>query len=155
MHPLRIEPDERSAKRNEIPSLDLLTRLEAAHEHMFLCVRLMEGATRCVSPDIEQLTAARLKISQASFVGRALWHSVHGHLQPKVDQRDAETLRKLTEIDLQLFGQSSGHVSSWTVQAILADWGGYQVASKAIRARIIECIEAEQAALYPMLHRYH
>src|SRR4051794_22944452 len=138
MHTARIEPDERPTERSEIPSLDLLTRLEAAHEHMLLCVRFMEGATSCVSPDIEQLTAARLKISQASFVRRALWHRVHGHLQPRVDQRDAETLRKLAEIDLQLFGQSSGHVSSWTVQAILTDWGGYQVASKAIRGRMIE-----------------
>ena len=133
------------------PSSLLLTRLRAAHQEVLACVELMKDVTRSASPDVRQLTSARLKISQASLARRAVWHSIRGLLQPNVRPVDATVLRELTEADLRLFGESSAHISRWTVEAIQADWIGYQDASRRIRGQMVDAIKLEQSLLYPML----
>lgn len=152
MHPVRVAPAERVARPNG-SAHELLVRLQAAHHELLTCIRLMEGLTSSRSPDVEQLTAARFKISHASHARRTVWYSVRELLQPGASPREAQALRKLTEHDRQLFGQSLSHVSSWTVPAILADWKGYQAASRSIRAGMIESVKMERSLLYPMLSR--
>ena len=154
MRPDRVAPTEQLHEGADSSSLHLLARLQAAHQQVLTCMRLMEEVASACSPDVERLTAARLKISQASLARRALWHTIREHLQPKVSPTDFEALRNLAELDRRLFSQSSAHVSTWTVDAMITDWRGYQAASKAIRASMVECIKTEQSVLYPMLHAY-
>jgi hypothetical protein len=57
-------------------------------------------------------------------------------------------------MDSDLGAYSTKHISRWTVAAIQGDWRGYREASRQIRRRMKDCIEAEKRLLYPLLARY-
>lgn len=157
VHSLRVEAAEQTAERPTIPAVDLLARLQAAHHEVLTSVALMERVTSTHVPDVEQLTSARFKASQASCARRALWHTIRKLLLPNVASTDAAALQRLAEMDFRLFEASSAHISQWTVRAILADWAGYQKASRRIRTQMVEAIGAEWSLLYPRLraHSHH
>ena len=136
------------------PSLRLLAELQSAHHELLACVMLMERVTAPAAPDLVQLTSARLKISQASLARRIVWRRIQDFLLCKVRDADGATLRNLTQRDLEQFRRSTEHVGKWTGVAAIADWPGYQAASRLIRGRIVECVRAEQTFLYPLLYRY-
>lgn len=154
MHSLQVGPTQQIVERPISPPADLLVRLGAAHHEVLASVELMERVTSAHVPDIELLTSARLKTSQANLARRALWHTIRKLLLPKVASTDAAALQRLAEMDFRLFEASSAHISRWTVQAILADWPEYQIASRRIRAQMMEAIKAEQSLLYPMLNAH-
>lgn len=136
------------------PALQLLSELQSAHARLLACVTVMEDVTALPKADLVQLTRARLKISQASFARRFVWRRIQEHLLYRVRLADCASLRDLTELDLKQFQRSSAHVSRWTGEAAVADWPGYQAASRAIRAHMLAAIKAERTVLYPMLYRY-
>jgi hypothetical protein len=136
-------------------TLPVLTYLQAAHHELLRCIEVMERVTSAHAPDVQQLTAARLKISQASFARRALSQKIGELLRPRASLAEAAVLRKLTELDRRWFSESSAHVSRWTVRTILADWAGYQTASRNVRAHIMDTIKTERSILYPMLQAHN
>ena len=133
------------------PSMEMLSDLRAAHNQLLICVSEMEHVTSELEPNPLRYTGARLRISQASLARRGLVHRIIKHLSRVVSSADAHALQALEATDAQNARQSTTHVSRWTVDAIQADWAGYQKGSLEIRTRIKEGIKAEQQVLYPLL----
>lgn len=136
------------------PALQLLSELQSAHTQLLASIAVMEDVTALPKADLVQLTRARLKISQASLARRFIWRRIQEHLLCRVRLADCARLRDLTHLDLKQFQRSSAHVSRWTGEAAVADWPGYQAASKAIREHMLAGIKSERTLLYPMLYRY-
>ena len=152
-----VAPLVASAETREDPvdnGLRLLAELQAAHHELLACVLLMERITAAAAPDPVQLTSARFKISQASLARRMVWRRIQDFLLCKVRGGDRATLRDLTQRDLEQFQRSTLHVAKWPRAAVIADWPGYQAASRLIRGRILITVRAEQEFLYPLLYRY-
>jgi hypothetical protein len=135
-------------------STALLTELRAAHCEVLECIAEMERITNGSMPDVTRYTAARFRISKASLERRSLWQGARRHLESKATPTDCKQLERLAAIDLELGSHSADHVRRWTRDAIEGDWAGYREASRKIRHRMRDCIEAEKRILYPLLARY-
>ena len=129
----------------------MLTKLKAAHAELRVAITELETETRRFEPMEASLSAARLKLTRASSRRRML-----------IDQEILPTLRDLppeqkslveelrrTASDIAV--QSSRHIGDWTMRAIVADWQGYRLASKAMRSAMLQRIADESTILYPLL----
>lgn len=136
------------------PSTEMLSNLRAVHQQLLICISDMEQVTSEGAPNPLRYTGARLRISQASLTRRGLFHRISKHLASIVSSADGNALQALDALDSQNARHSTNHVSRWTIEAIQADWAGYQECSLEIRTRMKEGIITEQQVLYPMLQRY-
>lgn len=138
-------------RQHQTRSIELCTHLRAAHAELIRCIDEMERVTLESTPDVARYTMARLRISRASLARRSLWLRAQQHLQGTLDPNRAAQLRELVARDIELGLLSAKHVATWTVAAIRDHWAEYRDASREIRHRMRQCIEAEKQMLYPML----
>ena len=129
----------------------MLTKLKASHAELLEGIAELEAETRRAEPIEATLSAVRLKLTRASSRRKALIeHTILPALcvlTPEDARRVDDLRRDAGEIALE----SSRHIGSWTMRAILADWMGYRRASKAMRATMLRRIAEEKAVLYPLL----
>jgi hypothetical protein len=53
----------------------------------------------------------------------------------------------LEDADMELIRRSCAHVARWNIDAVMCDWAGYRIASKAMREKMTAAIEKERAVL--------
>lgn len=130
---------------------ELLSALDDAHCELLASMTEMGLATSRTEPDPSRYVNLRWKLSRASRARRALVQSIHVELAGCVTPAEAAGLEELQAMDAAMLRATAQHVRTWTVEAINADWRGYCRASKLIRSKMREGIEAEKAILYPLL----
>lgn len=133
----------------------LLMDLHRAHEDVLGGMEELGRLTRDSLPDDQALSSARWKLSQASMRRRLLWARILGHLAPVVDRDANDDLLRLQKLDIELLGASTDHIKKWTIDAIIADWPGYCLASRHMRWKMIARMEEEKRVLYPLLRGRH
>jgi len=129
----------------------VLTELKAIHDH--LREAISELAAVVTQPEMNDaaLTAARLKLTRASRRRRSLIESSIYPLLHDVPAPEATRLEELRLEAARMAVQSSDHIGRWTMRTISADWSGYQRASAAMRASMLNRIEREATIIYPLL----
>lgn len=129
----------------------LLAEMQEAHERLLRAMADLDRLTRGPLPTKKRIIDARWAISRASLARRKLWGDVYAHLLGRVSKEDEADLRRLQEADRALLRSSTGHVSTWRIDAVMQNWPAYCVASNAIRWKMKAAIGAEKRLLYPML----
>ena len=94
-----------------------------------------------------------LQLTESNFARRWLWRSIFEFLVPRVDASQAETLELLQRKDMDLLRRSAKHNEMWTPAAVGADWSAFGPPQCAICSRMLQSIDYEQLALYPLLER--
>ena len=129
----------------------MLTRLKTAHAELLTAIAVLEAETRRPEPAEATLSAARLKLTRASSRRKALIEQTilpaRGGLSPENARRVDDLRRHAAEIALE----STRHIGSWTMHAILADWIGYRRASRLMRTAMLQRVAEESEVLYPLL----
>lgn len=128
----------------------LLSRLRDAHEVLIDAMEALDRITRRPIDPIA-LPAARWRLSAANRARRAVWQDCYHHLLPLVDQATAIALTKMKSRDIEMARASAKHIARWPSHAVKREWPAYCEASRAIRARMLAAIEAEQRMVYPIL----
>ena len=129
----------------------MLTKLKSAHAELLEGIEALGAETRRPEPIEATLSAARLKLTRASSRRKALIeHTIIPSLRA-LSPEDARRVEDLRRSAGEIALESSRHIGSWTMRAILADWMGYRRASKAMRAAMLRRITEEKAVLYPLL----
>ena len=128
----------------------LLSRLRDAHDVLVDAMAELDRITR--QPiDPVALPAARWRLSAANRARRAVWQECYHHLLPLVDHATAIALTKMKSRDIEMARASAAHIARWPSHAVKREWPTYCEASRAIRARMLAAIEAEQRLVYPIL----
>lgn len=134
-------------------SYALLTALQSAHRQIDLAFSEIESVAAAEKADPQRFNAARLRIAQLNLARRRLVNEVCSHLTTLLSAQERDTVRELRRRDEDCFQKVSELVRHWTPNAILSDWSGYCIASRATRAGIVAIVAAEKELLYPFLGR--
>lgn len=129
----------------------MLTRLKTAHAEVLAAIADLEAETQRGEPAEATLSAARLKLTRASSRRKAL---IEHTIIPGLCGLSPENARRVDDLrrhSAEIAVDSSRHIGSWTMQAILADWIGYRRASRIMRAAMLRRIAEESEILYPLL----
>lgn len=145
---------ERDPAQGPTTAAKLLSDLQAAHSGLLAAMSEMERVAQPPPKRVTDVTAARLKMSQASLARRILIDQACDFLRSRVTETDAGALRALGRVRYEYQLHSTTHVSRWSVTQIARDWTGYCAASREIRRRMAQSIESERSILYDMLQRY-
>lgn len=146
-------PAHRSAQEpaGDRRSAQLLERLEQAHATLLAAMDALDRITRLPLADRSRYTAARSRLSDASFARRKLLNECFQHLHPIVEPVTAQALEALSRDNLEALGHSAAHVARWPADAIEREWHAYCRASRDIRARMAAAIEEDRRLLCPIL----
>jgi hypothetical protein len=131
----------------------LLAALQSAHRRIDDAFSEIESVAAAKHADPQRFNAARLRIAQLNLARRRLVNEVCSHLISFLSAEEREAVRELRRRDGDCFQDVSDLVRRWTPDAIISDWGGYCVASRATRAGILAIVAAEKELLYPLLGR--
>lgn len=135
--------------------LSASARLEELHADLLALIAEPEAATVPDSPDRNQLASVRWRLSRASRARTRLIEAVIlPHLRSYAMLAEQDSLRALSAQIAAASTGSSQHVTSWTIDRVLAEWDDYRAASAAIRDAMRRRIAAEKSALQPPLRRY-
>lgn len=129
----------------------MLARLKTAHAELLTAIAELEAETRRPVPVEATLSAARLKLTRASSRRKAL---IEHTILPALHGLSAEDARRIDDLrrrSAEIAVESSRHIGSWTMHAILADWAGYRRASRLMRTAMLQRIAEENEVLYPLL----
>ena len=125
--------------------------LDRAHRDLLHAIENLEQLTEGPLPTRGVVVEARWNISSASLTRRTLWHRILAHFSShKFDDVRAD-IRGLQDCDMRLLHRSSVHVATWSIDAVMADWDAYCVASKHMRDCMKDAIEKERAVLSVLL----
>jgi hypothetical protein len=132
---------------------ELLIDLRAAHGELLTQLSSMEAVQSLPAPKAEQWAYARWKLSRASRTRRSAATACYTAALAGATPQEADAIRALMAQDVPMMERSRTHMETWTPERITADWAGYCVASRAIRASMHERVVAEQRVLVPILER--
>lgn len=114
-------------------SRQMLAELAEVHDELKRLLGTIEVETGRPAPDMVELSAVRLKLTQASRRRAGLVNALvaeHAARLPADARAQLESLRQ----DLQQARFASAeHIGQWTTRAITRDWAGYCAASAKIR----------------------
>lgn len=132
----------------------MLTELKTLHGQIEICIAELEALTVPLVPALNEVAAARLKLTRVSRHRTTL---LEGKIYPLLldgacaaDKASVEALRDTGKRGLL---NSIGHIGRWTLPEIADNWTGYCAASRAMRAAMRKRIEEERAVVYPLLAR--
>ena len=129
----------------------MLSDLKQAHEQLLAGIADLAELIQQDRPDPERLAQVRWRLSRASGARRRLVEQACEQLVAGGGSEVAERLRNLRDTGAEMLSASSRHIGTWTIDQILADWGGYRLASAMMRKSMRARIDAERAILYPLL----
>jgi hypothetical protein len=131
----------------------MLNSLRQAHADVRACIDEMEILTSKSTATQLEYTSARFRISKASMARRSLFNSICAEFRKNAVPSEAEIIDQLSTADRELARRSAEHVKQWSTEAVAADWQGYRLASRQIRARMAMELDAEARLLFPLLER--
>lgn len=131
--------------------LRMLEELQDIHAELREAIAALAEITSQLDPDVEALSAARLRLSRLSRRRRAL---IEYSILPALKDTAAVDKRAISDLTVETAEQSvrsSEHVSRWTLSVICGDWAGYKRASAEMRREMLRKIEREGRIIYPLL----
>ncbi|CAN5395049.1 hypothetical protein BH10PSE12_BH10PSE12_13610 [soil metagenome] len=132
----------------------MLVTLTIIHQDIQAAISLLEHLVTQSHPDKGAVAHARWKLSRASGARlKFLEESVYPALVAGATGDEEAAIQNLRTENLPIRAESIAHVGKWHIDAIMADWAGYQQASHAMRASMRARIAKEAAILYPILKR--
>jgi len=132
----------------------LLDQLRDLHERTCTAALEMERLTAATSADPRLLPGARLQLARLSRLRTTLLdQTIYPMLLARLGSVDAETLYRLRDERMGVARIASEHTGYWTPERVTADWAGYQRACVGMFAAIRARVEAERAALYPLIEK--
>jgi hypothetical protein len=137
-------------RRDEM--IGMLVELKRAHEELLGYIADLELV---IATDLQasNIARVRLQLSKASTRRRVIVTEAIRRLAINANAEEARRLQLLRENDASILAATSSHVGQWSIDAILTDWAGYQVASAKMRKSMLERIATEKMVLYPLLER--
>ena len=132
----------------------MLLELKRAHDALLSCLDELERLSLDDRPDRAKLANIRWKLSKASAERRKRVDAACDYLSMhSANAIDRDRVASLRADIADGVAASSSHIRRWTIDQVLADWGGYRAASAALRKTMRARILQEQRALYPLLDR--
>lgn len=129
----------------------MLGQLELIHDDLREAIAELAAVVRNPSLDEAALSASRLKLVKLSSTRHALLVCT---IFPKLNDVSAVEAARIADLaleNIQIRSCSSDHIGRWTMNAIRADWPGYQRASAEMRVSMLKRIDREAMILYPIL----
>ncbi len=126
-----------------------MSDLPAIHQALLAALDELEALTARPSFDPTELSGTRYRLSRLSSERRREVEALCDRLLPHVTPEHAAQIKALRSAMIDARIASTGHISTWTLREIEADWPGYCRASNAMRAQMRAQIEREKALLYP------
>jgi hypothetical protein len=130
----------------------MLTDLTTLHEELLEAMAVVARVVSAPTPKPDLVASTRLRLAQLSRRHRRL---VNEDILPTIeasgDARAADVARRLRAEDAEMMRRTTAHVATWTSEAILADWRGYQVACTKMRALVRDRLALECRLLVPLM----
>lgn len=134
-------------------SAQLLAELECAYDEVKIYTGELALLLDLPQPDRTRLTTVRLKLARLRLVQGATIGRIYRHLIAKADEAEQDKLREMHSDHSRLLNAASVHTTRWTIDAIEADWPGYQSATQAIVRLGLEKMNAEHQKLQSLLKK--
>jgi hypothetical protein len=132
----------------------MLQTLEDFHRNISAGIGAIRAHCEAATPDTAGLGSARVKLSRVSAArSRFVAETVIPHL---LNDADPALRKELMDLQRGFNAKrlaSSEHVTTWTSQAIAADWTGYRKAARQIWAMMEEQMRRERTTLGERLRR--
>jgi hypothetical protein len=133
----------------------LLSAVKDADLRVETCLVKFERLTNDSWTNEEAFGVIRMNVSQANLARRQVVGRAWAHIVSSLSPEETQAMRKRRKSDIELLHLLSGHIGRWTTAAVTADWEVYCKASRKIKARLGEAIQAEKRQLYPLLERQY
>ena len=128
-----------------------MSELHDLHAQLLQMLNELEELTAKPAPDEAALAGLRYRLTRTSSARRRLIDSICTERKPTLSEAEAASLNALHESNTAAMTASSEHISTWSLREVVKNWPGYCQASLALRRSMRAQIEAEKAALYPLL----
>lgn len=126
----------------------MFAALQKHHQDLISGIEEVRKLTELPEPDLGRLALARLRLSRLSSArSRFVTEQIIPALLASADDALREELTNMQKAFAEKRLRSSEHVSAWSTQSIAADWEGYKLASRAVRAMMEEQINRERSVL--------
>jgi hypothetical protein len=126
--------------------------LRDAHDQLLDLITKLEIETSKPLPDRAGLATVRWQLSRASGARRKMLEDqIYPALLATTHAAGLRRIQTLRDAAAAIRSASTHHISSWTMEAILADWPGYCAASQVMRTDMRARIALEREILYPLL----
>lgn len=129
----------------------MLADLKGLHGELQEAIAALADLTSRSEPDVEALSAARLRLSRLSRRRRSL---IECSIRPMLRDTSATDTLAISALAVETAEQSvrsSEHVGRWSLSTIRGDWEGYRRASAEMRMEMLRRIEHEATVIYPLL----
>lgn len=147
------EPSKIRKSATESVGAQLLAELEHAYTDVEIYMAELAELLDLQQPDRARLTTVRLKLAQLRLVQGAAVSRIYRHLIANSDEAQGNELKEMHSSHLGLLNMTSAHTTKWTLDAIEADWPGYQKATRGIVHFGLEKMNAERKTLNSLLER--
>jgi len=132
----------------------MLAELKDIHEELLSLVNELAKLTAATSPDRQQLSKLRWRLSSASGRRRRLLEeNVYPYLLARLTGAQNDDVARLRDSNSEVLAASRMHVGDWSTDRVMAEWAAYREASARMRETMRRRIAAEQIILYPLLDR--
>jgi len=128
-----------------------MSELHDLHAQLLQMLNELEELTAQPAPDEAALAGLRYRLTRTSSARRRLIDAICTERKPTLSEAEAASLNALHESNTAAMTASSEHISTWSLREVVKNWPGYCQASLALRRSMRAQIEAEKAALYPLL----
>jgi hypothetical protein len=128
-----------------------MSDLQTLHAELLEMLDTLEELTARPQLNEAAVTSVRYRLTRVSAARRKLVDALCIDLQERASPSQAVALRALREAASAAKAASSDHITTWSLREMLRDWLGYCRASAAMRRSMRDQIEAEKAAIYPLL----
>jgi len=132
-------------------SREKLSELGEVHAELKRLMIAIEAETGKSAPDMAELAAVRLKLTQASRRRGTLVNDFIVAFMPGASAEEKARLEALRQDLQQARFISAEHIGKWTTRSIAKDWAGYGAASNKIRAAMRAQIDREAALFRSLL----
>jgi hypothetical protein len=128
-----------------------MSELHDLHAQLLQMLNELEELTAQPAPDEAALASLRYRLTRTSSARRKLIDAICTERKPGLSASDAAPLNALHESNTAAMTASSEHIGTWSLREIVKNWPGYCQTSLAVRRSMRAQIEAEKAALYPLI----
>jgi hypothetical protein len=129
----------------------LLASFQSAHRKMEAAIADLDAIIAVEAPNMSELSAARLRLSQANLARQQILRQVCDQVIERVAAGNAEAVRDLQRREREQIQLTSQLVRTWGLKDVQRNWAGYRDASLVVRAQLRTIVDAERRILYPLL----
>jgi hypothetical protein len=129
----------------------LLASFQSAHRKMEAAIADLDAIIAVEAPDMSELCAARLRLSQANLARQQISRQVCDQIIERIAAGNAEAVRDLQRREQEQIQLTSLLVRTWSLKDVQRNWAGYRDASLVVREQLRAIVDAERRILYPLL----